>query len=92
MFIRQTWALVEKNLRIVLYRHWLGTLIRAFLAPIIFMFIIAYAKNFFGKPLSEQAAHFRVREPLLMGVGNEKCPLVTLASETLCLCGLSAAR
>ena len=50
MFVRQTWALVEKNLRIVLYRHWLGTLIRAFLAPIIFMFIIAYAKNFFVPP------------------------------------------
>ncbi|GIZ37062.1 hypothetical protein CKM354_000052500 [Cercospora kikuchii] len=50
MFFRQTWTLVEKTLIIVLYRHWLGTLIRAFLAPIIFMFIIAFAKNFFVPP------------------------------------------
>ncbi|KAI5357985.1 Putative AAA+ ATPase domain, ABC transporter, ABC transporter A [Septoria linicola] len=50
MFLRQTWTLVDKTLIIVLYRHWLGTLIRAFLAPIIFMFIIAYSKNFFVPP------------------------------------------
>ncbi|KAM3423646.1 hypothetical protein BST61_g1066 [Cercospora zeina] len=50
MFVRQTWTLVEKTLTIVLYRHWLGTLIRAFLAPVIFIFIIAFSKNFFVPP------------------------------------------
>lgn len=49
-FFRQTWTLCEKTLRIVLLRHWLGTLIRALLAPVIFMFIISYAKNFFVPP------------------------------------------
>jgi ATP-binding cassette, subfamily A (ABC1), member 3 len=49
-FLRQTWTLCEKTLTIVFLRHWLGTLIRAFLAPIIFMFIISYAKNFFVPP------------------------------------------
>ena len=51
-FFRQTWTLCEKTLTIVFMRHWLGTLIRAFLAPIIFMFIISYAKNFFVPPSS----------------------------------------
>ncbi|KAF2717949.1 putative ABC transporter [Polychaeton citri CBS 116435] len=50
MFFRQTWALCQKTITIVFFRHWLGTLIRAFLAPIIFMFIISYAKNFFVPP------------------------------------------
>ncbi|KAK4505071.1 hypothetical protein PRZ48_003034 [Zasmidium cellare] len=49
-FFRQTWTLVEKTLTVVFMRHWLGTLIRAFLAPIIFMFIISYTKNFFVPP------------------------------------------
>lgn len=49
-FIRQTWTLCEKTLTIVFLRHWLGTLIRAFFAPIIFMFIISYSKNFFVPP------------------------------------------
>ncbi|EMC96413.1 hypothetical protein BAUCODRAFT_69502 [Baudoinia panamericana UAMH 10762] len=51
-FLRQTWALVEKTLKIVLFRHLLGTLTRAFIAPIIFIFIIAYAKSFFIPPSS----------------------------------------
>lgn len=49
-FLRQTWTLCEKTLTIVFKRHWLGTTIRAFLAPIIFMFFISYAKNFFVPP------------------------------------------
>ncbi|KAK3700674.1 hypothetical protein LTR37_015863 [Vermiconidia calcicola] len=49
-FIRQILTLCEKTLTIVFVRHWLGTLIRAFLAPIIFMFIISYSKNFFVPP------------------------------------------
>ena len=49
-FLRQTVTLCEKTLTIVFMRHWLGTLIRAFFAPIIFMFFISYAKNFFVPP------------------------------------------
>ncbi|KAK5137027.1 hypothetical protein LTR08_001036 [Meristemomyces frigidus] len=49
-FFRQTWTLCEKTLRIVFFRHLLGTLVRAFIAPVIFMFIISYAKNFFVPP------------------------------------------
>ncbi|KAK4631454.1 ATP-binding cassette sub-family A member 17 [Fulvia fulva] len=50
VFVRQTWTLCAKTLRIVFLRHWLGTLTRAFLAPIIFSFIISYSKNFFVPP------------------------------------------
>lgn len=49
-FLRQTWTLCEKTLTIVFMRHWLGTLIRALFAPVIFMFFISYAKNFFVPP------------------------------------------
>lgn len=48
--IRQTWALVQKTITIVFLRHWLGTGIRAFLAPIILVFILGYSKNFFIPP------------------------------------------
>ncbi len=47
---KQTWTLTVKNIRIVLFRKWLSTTIRAFLAPIIFMFFISYAKNFLIPP------------------------------------------
>ncbi|KUI65178.1 ABC transporter A family member 2 [Cytospora mali] len=49
-FTRQVWTLTKKNLLVVFVRHWFFTTIRAFLAPIIFMFIISYAKNFFVPP------------------------------------------
>ncbi|KYG44544.1 hypothetical protein M433DRAFT_155489 [Acidomyces richmondensis BFW] len=49
-FLRQTWTLCEKTLTIVLTRHLIGTLIRALIAPIVYMFFISYAKNFFVPP------------------------------------------
>lgn len=49
-FLNQTWTLTKKNILIVLGRHWFSTTVRAFLAPIIFMFFISYAKNFFVPP------------------------------------------
>ncbi|KAI4748370.1 putative ABC transporter [Aureobasidium sp. EXF-12298] len=49
-FFAQTWTLTKKNLLIVLGRHWFTTTVRAFLAPIIFFFIISYCKNFFVPP------------------------------------------
>ncbi|KAL5122051.1 hypothetical protein ACEQ8H_000268 [Pleosporales sp. CAS-2024a] len=47
---RQTWILAQKTLLVVFWRHWFFTSIRAFWAPIIFMFFITYAKNFFIPP------------------------------------------
>ncbi|EMD62197.1 hypothetical protein COCSADRAFT_229062 [Bipolaris sorokiniana ND90Pr] len=46
----QTWILTKKTLRVVFVRHWFFTSVRAFWAPIIFMFFITYAKNFFVPP------------------------------------------
>nr|POE84613.1 hypothetical protein CFP56_73102 [Quercus suber] len=65
-FFRQTWTLCEKTLTIVLTRHILGTLIRALIAPVVFFFIISYAKNFFVPPSD-------------FGVGNA-APLRSLAN------------
>lgn len=49
-FFAQTWTLTKKNILIVLGRHWFTTTVRAFIAPIIFFFIISYCKNFFVPP------------------------------------------
>ncbi|KAH7131898.1 hypothetical protein B0J11DRAFT_210056 [Dendryphion nanum] len=49
-FFQQTWTLTKKNLTVVFVRHWFFTSVRAFWAPIIFMFFITYAKNFFVPP------------------------------------------
>ncbi|KAF1914834.1 hypothetical protein BDU57DRAFT_305757 [Ampelomyces quisqualis] len=48
--VRQTWILTKKSLLVVFWRHWFFTSVRAFWAPIIFMFFITYAKNFFIPP------------------------------------------
>ncbi|KAL1645820.1 hypothetical protein SLS58_003704 [Diplodia intermedia] len=48
----QTWTLTKKNLLIVALRHPLSTILRAVLLPILFMFFISYAKNFFVPPSS----------------------------------------
>ncbi|KAF2013622.1 nod factor export ATP-binding protein I [Aaosphaeria arxii CBS 175.79] len=49
-FLRHTWTLTKKNLKVVFLRAWFFTSVRAFWAPIIFMFFITYAKNFFVPP------------------------------------------
>ncbi|KAF1845602.1 nod factor export ATP-binding protein I [Cucurbitaria berberidis CBS 394.84] len=48
--VKQTWILTKKTLLVVFVRHWFFTSVRAFWAPIIFMFFITYAKNFFIPP------------------------------------------
>lgn len=60
-FLRQTWTLTKKNILIVLGRHWFSTTVRAFLAPVIFMFFISYAKNFFVPP-----SDFGIGSPTLL--------------------------
>lgn len=55
---KQTWTLTKKNLKVVFVRHWFFTSVRAFWAPIIFMFFITYAKNFFVPP-----SEFGIGEP-----------------------------
>lgn len=49
-FMRQTWTLTKKNLKVAFVRNWFYTGIQCFWAPIIFMFFISYAKNFFVPP------------------------------------------
>jgi hypothetical protein len=36
-FVRQTWTLTKKNLRIAVVRNWFSTFLRAFLLPIVFV-------------------------------------------------------
>jgi ATP-binding cassette, subfamily A (ABC1), member 3 len=49
-FLRQTWALTTKDLRIVVLRRWFSTFLRAVALPIAYMFFIAYVRNFFLPP------------------------------------------
>ncbi|KAF1836798.1 nod factor export ATP-binding protein I [Decorospora gaudefroyi] len=59
--VKQTWILTKKTLLVVFVRHWFFTSVRAFWAPIIFMFFITYAKNFFVPP-----SEFGIGEPTLI--------------------------
>ena len=45
-FLRQTWTLTGKNLKIVVLRHSLMTVIMAFVLPIILAVFFSYARNF----------------------------------------------
>jgi ABC-type multidrug transport system ATPase subunit len=47
---RQTWTLTKKTLRICCQRKWLTTLIRAVIAPIVFVFFVGYMKELFVAP------------------------------------------
>ncbi|KAI4610769.1 uncharacterized protein J4E87_010703 [Alternaria ethzedia] len=59
--VSQTWILTKKTLLVVFVRHWFFTSVRAFWAPIIFMFFISYAKNFFVPP-----SEYGIGEPSLI--------------------------
>ena len=50
VILNQIWTLTKKNLRVAFVRQWFTTLTRALIAPIIFMFLITYTKNFFVPP------------------------------------------
>ena len=43
-FARQTWALVKKDLIILLRRRWLSTVVRALIFPVVLTVILAYIK------------------------------------------------
>ncbi|KAH8666672.1 hypothetical protein BX600DRAFT_412595 [Xylariales sp. PMI_506] len=49
-FLRQTWVLTSKNLRIVFIRHALATVIRAFILPIILATFLSFARNLLASP------------------------------------------
>ncbi|KAI2628792.1 P-loop containing nucleoside triphosphate hydrolase protein [Hypoxylon sp. NC1633] len=49
-FLRQTWTLTAKNLKIVLIRHSLATVIRAFILPIALAIFLTFARNLFIPP------------------------------------------
>ncbi|KAJ3577357.1 hypothetical protein NPX13_g3210 [Xylaria arbuscula] len=49
-FFRQTWTLTAKNLKIIVVRHSLATVIRAFLLPIILAAFLTYARFLFVSP------------------------------------------
>ncbi|KAH8812990.1 hypothetical protein F5884DRAFT_856278 [Xylogone sp. PMI_703] len=48
--LRQTWTLTRKNILIVLFRHSISTILRAFILPLAFMVFLAFAKNLFIPP------------------------------------------
>ncbi|KAL2887992.1 ABC transporter [Ceratocystis lukuohia] len=48
--LRQIWALMSKNFRILLVRHLLGTIVIAFVSPIIITAVFSFAKNLFSSP------------------------------------------
>ncbi|KAI0204611.1 hypothetical protein F4808DRAFT_350211 [Astrocystis sublimbata] len=49
-FLRQTWTLTAKNLKIIVIRHSFATLIRAFVLPIILAAFLTFARYIFVPP------------------------------------------
>ncbi|KAI0169026.1 P-loop containing nucleoside triphosphate hydrolase protein [Hypoxylon sp. FL1284] len=49
-FLRQTWTLTAKNLKIVLVRHALATFIRALVLPVLLAAFLTFARNLFVPP------------------------------------------
>ncbi|KAI0541907.1 hypothetical protein GGR58DRAFT_454357 [Xylaria digitata] len=49
-FIRQTWTLTAKNLKIIVIRHPLATTIRAFVLPILLAAFLSFARYLFVSP------------------------------------------
>ncbi|KAK3699031.1 hypothetical protein LTR37_016635 [Vermiconidia calcicola] len=49
-FLRRTWVLTQKDLKIVALKRWPSTLLRALALPIAYAIFIAYARNFFLPP------------------------------------------
>jgi ATP-binding cassette, subfamily A (ABC1), member 3 len=50
MLAKQVGVLVKKNLLILVIRRPISILIRAFLFPLLIVFLLAYAKKFFDSP------------------------------------------
>lgn len=49
-FVRAVWILTEKDLRIVAWRRWFSTVLRALALPIAYILFISYARDFFLPP------------------------------------------
>lgn len=49
-FLSQTWTLTSKNLKIVLVRHSLATVVRAFVLPILLAAFLSFARNLLSTP------------------------------------------
>ncbi|KAL7622242.1 hypothetical protein AAE478_007746 [Parahypoxylon ruwenzoriense] len=49
-FLRQTWTLTAKNLKIVLVRHPLATVVRALVLPVLLAVFLSFARNLFVPP------------------------------------------
>ncbi|KAH9907489.1 P-loop containing nucleoside triphosphate hydrolase protein [Xylariomycetidae sp. FL2044] len=49
-FLRQTWTLTAKNLKIIVVRHYSATLIRALVLPIALAAFLSFARNLFVPP------------------------------------------
>ncbi|KAI8626486.1 ABC transporter [Xylariaceae sp. FL1651] len=49
-FLRQTWTLTAKNLKIIVVRHAFATTVRAFILPILLAAFLSFARNLFVPP------------------------------------------
>ena len=48
--LRQTWVLTLKDLKVLAWRRWFSTLLRALVLPILYMVFISYVRTFFLPP------------------------------------------
>ncbi|KAL2671475.1 hypothetical protein Neosp_014065 [[Neocosmospora] mangrovei] len=72
LFLRQLWTLTVKDLRIILFRKWIWTPLRAFVLPLLFVVFLCYTKNLFFPPST-----YGIGEPLPIRTLPEAISAVT---------------
>ena len=73
--LHQTWILLLKDLKIVLQRRWLSTILRAWALPIVYIIFIAYVRNFFLPPSKYGIGESRPIRDLMSEVFNSSTSL-----------------
>ncbi|KAH7027902.1 uncharacterized protein B0I36DRAFT_328176 [Microdochium trichocladiopsis] len=68
-FLRQTWTLTAKNLKVFLVRRWFATFFHAFLLPIIIAAFLSFVRNLFSPPAYYGIADPRPIRTLGQGLG-----------------------
>ncbi|KAI2621983.1 P-loop containing nucleoside triphosphate hydrolase protein [Hypomontagnella submonticulosa] len=75
-FLRQTWTLTAKNLKIVLLRHSIATVARALVLPILLAAFLTFARNLFVTPavhgISDPHAVRSLQNGLDVAAGTER--------------------
>lgn len=82
-FRRQTWALVKKNITIILVRSWFWTAFRALILPIVFVTLLLEIQNFSKQRVSYGVSNPKPAQSLAESMGGSSRKLAIVQSAGL---------